>query len=645
MILSGRKKNFPTLNYKNMGAGCHHGDGAHAVKFSVFWNVALKGATIMNKKSAKFGRFLPAGLFVLSLLAISSCMMPELSPELYVGTLNLEADTVNINSSGAEYLKLKNAPNPVYYIGGDADWDKDGLEIVLVNKENTEIPVNLAECTFAYAPALSSFTDRGKSTVTVSYKGKNVAFPIAVLKPGNPANTLLIMQEPAKTFYSLHEAADWRGLKAVGIHYDGTNLNKNDYVYPATIANGDLTGFDSSLPGSKTITLTKPEGTATFIIEIVKVKLYKPDGSVAFYKTIEEAASAINSGTGVDYRIELYDDFLLAEGNIIFRNNTIVTLDGNATERKVTAPINSPCFFNVNSSTTFTLGNNIILDGRTIRDDNHKSAIYVNSGARFNMLPGSIIANNRSWDNGGAVHVAGGTFTMSGGIIRNNEAITDEAADDPYHYGGGVYLGPGSIFTMSGNSIIMSNDASEGGGVYVYGGEFFLENGSITGNTASDDEEGGGGGVHVTSDIEEGIASEFTMSGGIISGNSAGGEESNGGGVLVTEGSKMTMAGGTIQTNYCGEYGGGVCVINGSTFIKKSWSNPALGKGILGNEYGEALANHTYYDEYGNTLYLGEDNRVFNIISGDSAPSWSYDYTIRDDTVTPEEAFDYLPED
>ncbi len=75
---------------------------------------------------------------------------------------------------------------------------------------------------------------------------------------------------------------------------------------------------------------------------------------------------------------------------------------------------------------------------------------------------------------------AGGTFTMYGGRIANNEAAQ----------GGGVYSN--GTFNMYGGSIT-DNEAKYGGGV-LSGGAFTMYGGSITDNKAADV---GGGGVYL----------------------------------------------------------------------------------------------------------------------------------------------------
>ena len=134
------------------------------------------------------------------------------------------------------------------------------------------------------------------------------------------------------------------------------------------------------------------------------------------------------------------------------------------------------------------------------------------------------------------------TGTVTGGVVTGGNGSD----------GGGVYVtGSNSKFTLE-NGIISGNTASDdGGGVYVDGGTFTINGGTIAGNTAS-----WGGGVFVKKD---GI---FTLTSGAISGNTA--TYYDGGGVFV--GGTFTMEGGTISDNTAARMGGGVYISINGTF-------------------------------------------------------------------------------
>jgi hypothetical protein len=168
----------------------------------------------------------------------------------------------------------------------------------------------------------------------------------------------------------------------------------------------------------------------------------------------------------------------------------------------------------------------------------------------------SLIVDGAGTSTAAIVTVNGGTFTMRGGIIRNN---TPSGAA-----GGGVSVNSGT-FTMHGGTISGNTPGAAGGGVSVNGGTFTMHGGTISGNKATG--TGNGGGVYVSS--------TFTMHGGTISGNKATGT-GYGGGVYVAGGA-FIMSGGTISGNEAVSGNGGGVYVAPGTFIKTAGT-------IYGNE-------------------------------------------------------------
>jgi len=195
------------------------------------------------------------------------------------------------------------------------------------------------------------------------------------------------------------------------------------------------------------------------------------------------------------------------------------------------------------------------------------------------ILSDGVISGNKAWRGGGVCNQ--GVFIMSGGLISDNTATAS---------GGGVNNGKTSTmgnFEMSGGEI-SANTAEKGGGVY----NFFhstislSDRGVILGNTAEL-----GGGVCIDGD--------FNMEGGVISGNTA---TNNGGGVYLGNGI-FKLTGGEISKNTATHDGGGIWVdierldllfiSNGAVFL----SNRASGA------YDRNTAhNQRYYAQIGNTV-------------------------------------------
>ena len=188
------------------------------------------------------------------------------------------------------------------------------------------------------------------------------------------------------------------------------------------------------------------------------------------------------------------------------------------------------CGVDVHENCTFNLYGGTITSNKT---NGAGGGVNV-SGGTFNMY-GGIITDNMANAGGGGVCVesttsAKGAFNMTGGTISSNKANNSA--------GGGVYVRhQDCTFTMSGNatSIIKNEAAGSGGGVNVYG-TFEMTGGSITGNKTIGNSNGGG--VYV------GSGGKFTMSGSAsITNNKAvnsggvhmGGTFTVSGGATVTE--------------------------------------------------------------------------------------------------------------
>ena len=151
------------------------------------------------------------------------------------------------------------------------------------------------------------------------------------------------------------------------------------------------------------------------------------------------------------------------------------------------------------------------------------------------------------------------TFIMYNGCITGNTSTSG---------GGGVYVADSTTFTMYGGSIVdnkanLGQYASNGGGVYVAGGDtenkyFTMYGGSITGNHTAGD----GGGIYSTSN-------NISIYGGSVTGNSA---ERNGGAVYVA----------------------GTMIVGGDINISGNWKGDAQSSASNNN------ANNVYLSEYGN---------------------------------------------
>lgn len=190
--------------------------------------------------------------------------------------------------------------------------------------------------------------------------------------------------------------------------------------------------------------------------------------------------------------------------------------------------------------------------------DPSKPTVFTMSGGTIRNSDVKSEEFYHSSDNGGAVYMEDGTFTMTGGEIINCLAEN----------GGAVYIKKSDNaiqnpkFTME-NGLIEDCEADyNGGAVYLEGGSVSITGGSINGNLARD---GNGGGIYIAK-------GDFKMSNAVVSYNSAlrrGKREGNGGGVYATSPSgniNVTISSGSIIYNSSDKNGGGVCVdMSGTT--------------------------------------------------------------------------------
>lgn len=190
----------------------------------------------------------------------------------------------------------------------------------------------------------------------------------------------------------------------------------------------------------------------------------------------------------------------------------------------------------VGAKASVTLQDVVVTGGNLGNEDG--GGVCVDSGGSFIMNDGIISGNYAGFDGGGVYVSQNATFIMKGGSIKANEV---GAGAGNYSGGGGVYVN-GGIFTMEDGEITQNNGLKYGGGVCVISGTLSMSGGEISSNTVTD-----GGGVYVVA------GATLEMTGGVISNNAATG---NGGGVNLS--GTLTMTGGSISGNTSTMSGKGV---------------------------------------------------------------------------------------
>jgi hypothetical protein len=103
-------------------------------------------------------------------------------------------------------------------------------------------------------------TSAGEKTITVTRNGLKATFTITV--SAETLVSLSISIYPDKRVYEMDENPDWTGLVVIGTYSSGIAQFE-------TIGNSDISGFDSTSAGTKTIVITKNGQTVSFTVEIL----------------------------------------------------------------------------------------------------------------------------------------------------------------------------------------------------------------------------------------------------------------------------------------------------------------------------------------------------------------------------------------
>ena len=146
-------------------------------------------------------------------------------------------------------------PTKTQYEIGD-ELDLTGLVVTAHYSDGSEATVEDYE--------VSGFdsSTAGEKTITVTYQDKTTTFTVNV-KEAAPVVTLesITVTGPNKTEYEIGEKLDLTGLVVTAHYSDGNEkvLSAGDY---------EVSGFDSSTAGEKTITVTYQDKTTTFTVNV-----------------------------------------------------------------------------------------------------------------------------------------------------------------------------------------------------------------------------------------------------------------------------------------------------------------------------------------------------------------------------------------
>jgi hypothetical protein len=227
-------------------------------------------------------------------------------------------------------------------------------------------------------------------------------------------------------------------------------------------------------------------------------------GTTNYYASMQDAIAAV-SGGDVDnpVTIGLLADITISSAAkaITLAGGKHIRLVPEGASRTITRDENGfGSLFTVEDDASLTLAgdgeNELIIDGGADNGKTATDALVMVDGGTLTMYDGATVQNNNntsySGDCGGVFVESGAAFTMEGGSVEGNKS----------KYGAGVYVN--GTFTMNGG-VIKENTAegynsavgsySRGGGIFVYFGTCYMNGGEISNNTATY-----GGGVALQSD-------------------------------------------------------------------------------------------------------------------------------------------------
>lgn len=149
-------------------------------------------------------------------------------------SLTTTFDILVVDISGIE---VKTMPAKIEYPKGDV-FDTTGLSILVKYTDGTS-----ETKTTGFEVSGFDSSSVGEKTITVTYKTHAATFKVTVYD----LSGIRITSYPSKVYYKIGETFDPSGLTVAEIRSDGTEKEITDY---------DISGFDSSTAGSKTITVS-----------------------------------------------------------------------------------------------------------------------------------------------------------------------------------------------------------------------------------------------------------------------------------------------------------------------------------------------------------------------------------------------------
>ncbi|GLC31548.1 bacterial Ig-like domain-containing protein [Clostridium omnivorum] len=174
-------------------------------------------------------------------------------------TVTVEGKTatfnVNVIAKALTGIEVTKLPTKTEYVVGQS-LDLTGLVVTGTYNDGTKASVTITPANIIGFDSLTT----GTKIVTVAFEGKTATFNVKVI--AKALTGIEITKQPTKTEYVVGQSLDLTGLVVTGTYNDGTSA-------PVAITSSNISGFDSTTTGTKTVTVTVDGKTATFNVNVI----------------------------------------------------------------------------------------------------------------------------------------------------------------------------------------------------------------------------------------------------------------------------------------------------------------------------------------------------------------------------------------
>ncbi|GEM_PF-1749269 len=492
------------------------------------------------------------------------------------------------NDGDAVVFPAKLTPNKITYNTIRAE--KETLDVKMIDCYQTgwiiktNNPALSASVTYGVVDVSSGITSIGEDAFNGT-KMTSITLPSTITSIADDAfyqSTVVRMTLNSTTinfgtnaFRSMYNLSVIQNNQALSAAFSLWRINSKVWRFSATALN------ESNINLSNTTAVSELKAKGYYYAVAEDSVSVEADSKTTWFSTLNSACNSDLEGSaiGKTATVTVWEDITISSSIVLNTSGTNITLKSADYGCTVTRDAANFYFFQVGSGSTLKITGGIVLDGAKDQyTTNTHSVIYVGAGT-FTMSGGTI-RNNRA-TNGGAIYISSSrTFTMSGGTISNCIA-TDSA--------GAIFMEASSTFTMSGGTISSCKaEKLNGGAIYMSGLALAnLKGGTIEKCTA----EQSGGALFIT-ETAKAYLSGATIQGGSATSGFGGAVYNNGTFIMDNVNSSIEPTGKTFLTASNAQQGGAIYNDNSGslTLSAGSITGTATGTGNGGGIYNAGSA-------------------------------------------------------